>query len=66
MNNVKTLRDDLVKAYKQLRKGKISIPEAKALANMAGKVIIAAKVQMDYNKMTGAKNKSIKFLESDS
>lgn len=65
MDNVKTLRDDLIKAYKQLRDGSIGISEAKGLANMAGKIISTAKVQMEFNKMTGKNKKGIKFLESD-
>lgn len=65
MKNVKELRDDLIKAYEQLRSGKIGITEAKGLANMAGKIMSTAKVQMEFNKMTGKNQKNIKFLESD-
>ena len=65
MENVKTLRDDLIKAYSGLRSGKIGISEAKSLANMAGKIMSTAKVQMEFNKMTGNNKRNIRFLESE-
>jgi len=65
MDNVKTLRDDLIKAYKQLRSGEIGISEAKGLANMAGKIMSTAKTQMEFNKMTGNNKRNIKFLQSE-
>lgn len=65
MENVKDLRDDLIKAYTQLRDGSIGITEAKGLANMAGKIMSTAKVQMEFNKMTGNNKRKIKFLESN-
>ena len=65
MDNVKTLRDDLIKAYQQLRSGEIGISEAKGLANMAGKIMSTAKTQMEFNKMTGNNKRNIKFLQSE-
>jgi hypothetical protein len=65
MDNVKTLRDDLIKAYKELRTGAIGISEAKGLANMAGKIMSTAKTQMEFNKMTGNNKRNIKFLVSN-
>lgn len=63
--NVKELRDDLINIYQDLRAGKIGMSEAKELANVSGKVISTAKVQMEYNKMTGNNNGKINFLQSD-
>lgn len=63
--NVTELRNDLIKVYNQLRSSEIGIQEAKELANVSGKILSSAKTQMEYNKMTGNKNNTIKFLEAN-
>jgi len=63
--NVTELRNDLIKVYNQLRGSEIGIQEAKELANVSGKILSSAKTQMEYNKMTGNKNNTIKFLEAN-
>ena len=59
---VTDLRDDLIRVYSDLRDKKIGIQEARGLANVSGKIKSTAKTQIEYNKMTGNKDK-IEFLE---
>ena len=63
--NVTELRDDLIEVYQDLKDGKIGIQEAKEQANVSGKIISSAKVQMEYNKMTGNNKNSIAFLDGN-
>ena len=65
MKNVEDLRLDLLKVYTDLRSGKLGLSEAKQAANVAGKVMSLAKVQMEYNRMIHSK-KRIEFLEGNS
>ena len=64
MKNVKTLRDDLLETFDKLHDGKIGLGQAKELANVAGKVLSSAKLQLEYNKYSQSKSK-IDFLSSD-
>ena len=64
MKNVKDLRDELIQTFEQLRSGKVGISEAKELANVSGKILSSAKLQLEYNKYAQSKNR-IKFLESE-
>ena len=63
INNVKDLRDDLVTIYQSLRNGKIGLREAKESNNTAGKILNAAKLELEYNTFTKSKKK-IAFLET--
>lgn len=60
-SNVTNLRNDLIKVYEDLREKKIGISEASEAANVAGKIISTAKVQLEYNKYCGSKE-NIAFL----
>lgn len=62
--NIVELRNDLMEVYDCLREGKLGIAEAKQAANVAGKIISTAKVQIEYNKMIQSKNR-IPFLETN-
>ncbi len=62
MKNVVELREDLMKVYTELRSGDLGTNEAKQAANVAGKIISTAKIQMEYNKMVQSKDR-IPFLE---
>ena len=64
MQNIKTMRDDLIQTFNKLKDGEIGLSEAKELANVAGKVFSSAKLQLEYNKYAQSK-KSIEFLDSD-
>jgi len=64
MENIKTMRDELINTFKQLQQGEIGLSEAKELANVAGKVFSSAKLQLEYNKYAQSKN-PIKFLDSN-
>lgn len=62
MKNVGELRDQLSQVFADLRGGAIKHTDASELANIAGKMINSAKVQLDYyalNKIT----KNIPFLD---
>lgn len=63
ISNIKDLRNDLVEVYSSLRKGEISVKDAKEIANAAGKIIASAKVELQYNAMM-EKAKEIEFLET--
>jgi hypothetical protein len=63
MRNVKELRDELVDVFNQLKAKKIKRADAKELVNTAGKIILSAKVEIDYQKLMGTKNK-VEFLET--
>jgi len=62
MKNIVELRDDLLKVYGELRDGTLGLDEAKQAANVAGKIMSSANVQMSYNKMIQSKTR-IPFLE---
>ena len=65
VDNVKDLRDDMIKVFEELRSGKIGIGEAKAISNVSGKIMSTAKTQLEYNKFAGRNNSKINFLVSD-
>lgn len=48
MQNCKELRAELASVFRGLRTGKIQSKDAAALANLAGKMISSAKVQVEY------------------
>lgn len=64
--NVKQLRDEMIESFKRLQSGGLKAKDAKELTNMAGKIIMSAKVQSDYNKQVGNANKIIGFLDVES
>lgn len=48
MKNAEELRDELANTFAQLKAGAIKPSEAAELANLAGKMIASAKVQVEY------------------
>jgi hypothetical protein len=48
MKNVEELRNELAAVFKELKAGTIKHHEAAELANVAGKMISSAKVQLEY------------------
>lgn len=48
MKNAKELRAELSDVFAQLKSGTIKPSEASELANLAGKMIASAKVQVEY------------------
>lgn len=62
INNITSLRDDLVKAYQQLRNGQITDSHAKEVANMAGKIINSVKTELAYDDYHDVKE-GIKFMD---
>lgn len=62
MRNCKELRTQLSQVFTAFKAGKITYKEAAGYANIAGKMISSAKVQVDYNN--SMKNpKRVDFLE---
>ncbi len=60
--NVKDLRDSLIQSFQDLKTGKLKTKEAKELTNLAGKIILSAKTELDYNKYT-KNGREIEFLD---
>lgn len=51
MNNATELREQLAQVFSELKAGTIKPSEAAELANLAGKMINSAKVQVEYHAM---------------
>ncbi len=62
MKNAEELRDELAQTFAQLKVGAIKPSEAAELANLAGKMIASAKVQVEYFALR-KESPRIKFLE---
>lgn len=63
MKTVTELRDDLMSVYAQTKEGSTDNQTAVVLANIAGKIIKTAAVELAYNQFTKQSDKRIKFLE---
>ena len=63
MKNAEELRDELAQTFAQLKAGEIKASEAAELANLAGKMIVSAKVQVEYFALRKEAPK-IDFLEN--
>ena len=63
MKNAEELRDELAQTFAQLKAGAIKPCEAAELANLAGKMIGSAKVQVEYYALR-KEAPTIAFLES--
>ncbi|MBP8101102.1 MAG: hypothetical protein KAY54_04375 [Burkholderiaceae bacterium] len=59
------LRDELSAVFAALRTGNVTVEEAAELANLAGKMISSAKVQVAYYELLKT-TPSIEFLSEDS
>lgn len=65
MNTASELRVELAKVFNQLKAGEIKPSEAAELANLAGKMIASAKVQVEYAALR-KDVPEISFLNDDS
>jgi hypothetical protein len=63
MNNCDELRKELAQTFAQLKAGEIKSSEAAELANLAGKMIGSAKVQVEYYALR-KESPRIEWLES--
>jgi len=63
VKNAEELRDELAQTFAQLKAGAIKPSEAAELANLAGKMIASAKVQVEYFALRKESPRS-KFLEA--
>jgi len=63
VKNAERLRDELAQTFAQLKAGAIKPSEAAELANLAGKMIASAKVQVEYFALR-KESPRIKFLEA--
>jgi|TARA_R110000751_G_scaffold16055_4_gene51286 hypothetical protein len=64
MKNVNELRDELGETFDGLVSGSVHPKVAKEIANVAGKMINSAKVQLDYHALRQEKKTKITFLHS--
>lgn len=64
MKNAEELRSELAQTFAQLKAGEIKPSEAAELANLAGKMIASAKVQVEYFALR-KESPRIAFLESN-
>ena len=64
MKNAEELRDELAQTFAQLKAGAIKPSEAAKLANLAGKMISSAKVQVEFYALR-KEMPDIKFLMVD-
>lgn len=64
MKNCSELREQLAAVFQELRSGAIKPEQATELANLAGKMINSAKVQVAYYELTKEKP-CIQFLQDD-
>jgi len=64
MKSVNQLRNELSEIFDDLRSGVIKTKEAGELANVAGKMINSAKVQLEYYALR-KKAPTLKFLNDD-
>ena len=65
METAGSLRKEMKDIQQELRSGKISVNEAKEHANIAGKMINSAKIQVEYYALLGETPK-LDFLRDDS
>ncbi len=64
MKNANELRAELAQVFAQLKAGAIKPGEAAELANVAGKMISSAKVQVEYYALR-KESPNIEFLKDD-
>lgn len=64
MKNVTDLRNDLIEVYKETKSGETDNQTAQVLANIAGKIIKSACLELSYNQFKKYSKKKVKFLES--
>lgn len=62
IRNISDLIKDLSSAYELLRDRKMELTEAKEIANLSGKLIKAASLQLNYNQYMKS-SEEIPFLE---
>ena len=62
MTNITELNKSLCDAYMTLSKDRAFCPQAHEMANMAGKILNAQKIQMEYAKMTNSRP-DIEFMK---
>ena len=64
MKNAEELRSNLADVFQQLKTGTINPAEAAELANLAGKMINSAKVQVEYYALR-KEAPTIQFLQQE-
>jgi len=66
MKTVTELRNDLLDVYEQAKVGSIDRKVSQELANVAGKILKSAALEMSYNQFMKYDKKKIPFLEGSS
>lgn len=62
--NIKDLREELSEVLDKLKNKEIKLEDAVAYGSVSSKVLMTAKVELDYHKHMGYQ-KAIDFLETD-
>ena len=62
IDGISSLIDDLKKVYEEARNGELKLKDARDIANVAGKLIKASSVKLDYNKYKNS-DEEIDFLK---
>jgi hypothetical protein len=62
IDGISSLIDDLKKVYEEARNGELKLKDARDIANVAGKIIKASSVKLDYNKYKNS-DEEIDFLK---
>jgi hypothetical protein len=63
IENIVDLRDSLLDSFNALKGGSLDLKTAKELTNLSGKIILSARVELDYIKYNKEERK-ITFLDA--
>ena len=64
MNNIKTLRNDLMQVFADLRSGEIEVKVAAEMNNTAGKIINTIRAELEYAELRKT-SPDIAFLNTE-
>jgi hypothetical protein len=63
MKDVTTLRNDLLDVYEKTKAKEMDLNVTKELANIAGKILKSAALELAYNQFKKQSDKEIPFLQ---
>ena len=64
MNNVKQLRDELVKVFHAVKDGNMEVGQGKTLVATSNAMLKSAQLELEHSKLIGTK-KEINFLKTE-
>ena len=65
IKTITELRDQLIEDREAMRSGKMDIKLGSELANVAGKILKTAAIELSYNQFTKQSDKRIPFLQGE-